>query len=231
MNRIRTIRAFTLLEVLVATVMIAILAVSLYGMLHTGIQIQRSATGSLAQARKVSLLMEILRQDVASILPPGGVLKGPFTGQSLVDGVNDAMMFYNTAQAVPDPNWTGNILEPVGDVQKVEIYCQPAEDGKSQLLLRRVTRNLLSPTMIEQQPEVLCPGIATFNLRYFNGTAWQNIWDSTAQDNNLPAAIEVSLQLADKSDQGVTHEHHITGVLLPMCGQKLSTQTIGTVNP
>lgn len=231
MNKIRTIKAFTLLEVLVATVMIAVLAVSLYTMLHTGIQIQRSATGSLAQTRKVGLLMEILRQDVASILPPGGVLKGPFTGQSLVDGINDAMTFYNTAQAVPDPNWKGNILELTGDVQKVEIYCQPADEGKSQVLVRRVTRNLLSPTMVEQQPEVLCRGIASFNLRYFDGTAWQNIWDSTVQNNNLPAAIEVSLQLADKSDRGAAHGPRITGVLLPMCGQKLSTQTIGSVNP
>ena len=230
MNKIRTIKAFTLIEVLVATVMMAILAVSLYTMLRTGIQIQRSVTGSLAQTRKVSLLMEILRQDVASILPPGGVLKGPFTGQSLVDGVNDAMMFYNTAQAVPDPNWTGNILEPVGDVQEVEIYCQPAEDGKSQVLLRRVTRNLLSPTMVGRQPEVLCRGIASFNLRYFDGTAWQNIWDSTVQNNNLPAAIEVSLQLADRSDRGAAQGLRITGVLLPMCGQKLSTQTIGAGN-
>jgi prepilin-type N-terminal cleavage/methylation domain-containing protein len=230
MNKIRTTKAFTLIEVLVATVMIAILAVSLYTMLYTGFQIQQAATGSLAQMRKVSLLMDSLQQDVASILPPGGVLRGPFIGQSFVDGVNDAMVFYNTARAVPDPNWTGNILELVGDVQEVEIYCNPAEDGKSQTLLRRVTHNLLSPTMVERQPEVLCRGIASFNLRYFDGTAWQNTWDSTVQGNNLPAAIEVSLQLADKSDRGVAHGPRIIGLLLPMCGQKLSTQTIGAVN-
>jgi hypothetical protein len=43
--------------------------------------------------------------------------------------------------------------------------------------------------------EVLCRGVRSFTLRYWDGYTWQDVWDSTQVDNMLPAAVEARLEL------------------------------------
>jgi hypothetical protein len=37
--------------------------------------------------------------------------------------------------------------------------------------------------------------VRSFNLRYFDGSTWQDSWDSTQLDNMCPTAVEVTLEL------------------------------------
>ena len=56
-------------------------------------------------------------------------------------------------------------------------------------------RNLLASTIPEPVTETLCRQVVSFNLRYFDGSAWHDSWDSTTNDNALPAAVEVQLSI------------------------------------
>ena len=53
-------------------------------------------------------------------------------------------------------------------------------------------------------------GVDAITFRYFNGTAWQDTWDSTTEDsatgltNNLPRAIKLELQLHNENSAAGT---------------------------
>lgn len=53
----------------------------------------------------------------------------------------------------------------------------------------------------------IVPEVMEFALRYFNGTAWSEQWDSVAQ-HGLPVAIEISLRLRsfDETDSPVVND-------------------------
>jgi hypothetical protein len=55
--------------------------------------------------------------------------------------------------------------------------------------------NLLSPSQVDPQVEVLCRRVTSFGVRYFDGTLWQEEWDSTTLGDVLPAAVQVVLQV------------------------------------
>jgi hypothetical protein len=53
----------------------------------------------------------------------------------------------------------------------------------------------LAVSQVDPREEIICRGVAQFSLRYFDGSAWQTSWDSTQLDNQMPEAVEVTLQL------------------------------------
>jgi hypothetical protein len=60
--------------------------------------------------------------------------------------------------------------------------------------------------------EIVCRGVSSFNVRYYDGTDWQDSWDAyntnytTDSSNNvvpqLPAAVEITLELDRKNEDG-----------------------------
>jgi hypothetical protein len=143
--------------------------------------------------RKAELALELLGEDIRCAVVPSGVLAGPFVG---LDGLDDrghdadSLVFYCTTSS-PEP------AEGIGDIKKIELACEPSDDGTTQVLVRLITTNLQAPRTVEPVVEVLGRGIFGFNVRYFNGSDWEDNWDSTTVDNTLPCAIEVTLQLDD----------------------------------
>jgi type II secretion system protein J len=218
-------RAFTLLEMLVATALVAILACSLYASLGIAFKARRSALAAIEPVRKADLAVDLLAEDLRCAVVPKGVLAGPFVGEDGLDTVGrdaDLLVFYTTTNS-PEP------AVGVGDIKKVELGCEPAADGRTQVLVRLVTTNLLAPKEPEPVREILCRGVFAFNLRYYNGTEWLDSWDSTVEDNTLPYAIEVVLQLEEGRQELNGGGHRITRVILVPCGVMPTdaTQIIG----
>jgi type II secretion system protein J len=188
-----TFRAFTLLEVLIATALVAVLAGSLYASLSIAFRSQRVAQKAVGPTRTADLTMELVAEDLRSAVVPNGVIAGTFVGvDSTGDNGHEADdLVFCTTNPSPEPD------EGIGDVKKVEFVCENAEDGRSQILVRLITSNLLAPLTLEPQREVICRDVYSFNLRYFDGSDWLDTWDSTAENNVLPTAVEVTLQLVD----------------------------------
>jgi len=196
-------RAFTLLEMLLATTIVALLAGSLYAALTTALKARRTALASVDGVRKVNTTMELLRTDLLAAVPPRATLSGSFVGQAgggLSGTISDGLTF---SAAVTDvlPG-TG-----VGDIKKIEYACQTSTSGTMDLV-RRVTTNLLAQATVEPKEEMLCRGLTSFTLRYYDGTAWAAEWDST-KTNALPTAVEVTLGLGDATT---------TRIMLIPCG-------------
>lgn len=217
-------RGFTLLELLIALAMAAALMLPLYQTLRTAYKAKASAEAAMIPSRTSELAMEFLRMDIESALPPAPnspgyatdststtaavapaastssttpvSLAGSFIGLDSQDdrGHNgDDLTFYTTSDG-PE-HVAGD-----GEIKMVELTILVPPGTGDHVLVRRVTRNLLAPQSVVPDDEVICRHVASFNLRYYDGTDWQDSWDSTQQTNELPVAVEVTLELEPPAD-------------------------------
>jgi type II secretion system protein J len=186
-------RAFTLLELMLALIIVAALVPVLYDSLRVGFREKAAAEAAVEPVRSMEIAMDLLRQDLGDAVAPSAStssLEGPFEG---TDGKDDRgcdaddLQFYSMAESpVHDTN--------NGEIKSIELAVVTAPNGQH-VLIRKVIRDLISDQAPNPDVEVICRGIDGFNLRYFDGTAWTDTWDSTAEDNTLPAAVEVTLTL------------------------------------
>ena len=110
----------------------------------------------------------------------------------------------------------------------VEFACEADEDGPGMVLLRRVTRNLLATRVEDPEAEVLCRGVRSFDLMYYDGTDWQEDWDSAAHDNTLPLAVLITLELLPEDGDPADTENDgyvVSRVFMLACGLAGAEQT------
>jgi len=206
---------FTLLEMVVATAMVAVLAGSLYASLYTALKARRQALGLCDDVRRTHAALDFLQADLESAVVPNGVLAGAFEGVAPDQTSTDEpfLSLHNLA------NDSGS---GAGGIQLVEYSIEPSSDGADRLLVRRVTRNLLATQETDPPAEVICRGIQQVTVNYFDTTAWQQEWSSGDQDNVLPKAVEIILAIQSFSlDQPVLASRL---VVIP-CGQGIADET------
>lgn len=212
---------FTLLEMLVATALFAVLAGSLYASLHIAFKARDSATAALDPARRLELALNLLEQDLRSAMIPKGILAGSFTGLDGKDASGNEsdclVLCCTTSEAA---------YQGAADVKKVELSCEQSAQAGEQVLLRRITNNLLSPRTLEPRVEVICRSVRAFNLRFFDGLDWQDIWDAGAYDNTLPPAVEVTIEINTNRPTRQAGIYRMSRIILIPCGTAASTTTV-----
>lgn len=224
---------FTLLEMLAATAMVALLAGSLYVSLRVAFKARRTAVVAVEDVRRSNQTLDLFKADLESAVIPvtNSLLAGPFVGTSgggmmgaplgAAGGAgSDQLSFYATAMDIePGPG--------VGDVKKIDYSCELAGTPPQLSLIRWVTTNLLAPTTPVPKQEILCRGLRSFVLRYYDGFGWQESWDSTAQGSALPMAVEVDIEWdASLKDSGAATRNgpraagpRLSHVIWIPCGQ------------
>ncbi|UCG50372.1 MAG: GspJ family type II secretion system protein [Phycisphaerales bacterium] len=185
---------FTLLELLVAMTLMMVAASCLYTALYTGFKARRSATTAVEPTSLAINAIELLKQDVYGVLPPTGVLAGSFVGvdSTGIKGVDaDSLEFYTTHIYSDSDN-------PAGGLGKIELLLEEDTDEgrEGYRLVRRVITSLLAPRAVEAEEQILCRNVTSLNLRYFDGENWLDEWDSTADSNSLPRAVEIDIQIS-----------------------------------
>ena len=105
-----------------------------------------------------------------------------------------------------------------GDVKNVELTTMPTPDGRDTVLVRKVIRNLLSETATPNPDvEVICRGVTGFALQYYDGAEWVPTWDSTQEDNTIPAAVQVTLTLTRPDVNGANKSFRFVRVYPLSC--------------
>jgi prepilin-type N-terminal cleavage/methylation domain-containing protein len=197
--------AFTLLELLVAMVLMVVVASCLYTALYTGFRAYHSSLSAVEPTLQAINAIELLKEDIDGVLPPSGTLAGAFTGidSGGARGVDaDSLTFYTTHIYNVDDTTNDKLL--VGGLGQVELLLEDDPNSKdgTYLLVRRLTTNLLAPKTAVATEQVLCRQVASLNLRYFDGSGWVDDWDSTADANSLPLAVEIDIQIAHNDKKG-----------------------------
>jgi general secretion pathway protein J len=182
---------FTLIEVLLALMISALVLIVISSVFAGALHLQESAAANLDQSLPVERAMTLMRRDLKNAVAPGGLLAGPLQSGSLEGGVDasDGIQIYTTT-GLMTPN------QPWGEIQKVTYGLQSAADSTNsgKELVRTVTRNLLSTGSEDEDDQFLASGVESLNFSYFDGANWLDTWDDTTQ-TNLPIAVRVSVQL------------------------------------
>jgi type II secretion system protein J len=228
-HQIRRARAsaFTLLELLVAMAMVAILAVSLYASMQITFRAQKRADAAVDPPRTAQIAMDMIQQDLTNAVSPGGQLAGNFEGTAGSDDRGheaDDINFYSTTESPQH-------ADANGEIKNIELTVITPTNSSDHLLVRRVTRNLLSLNSVATpDPEFVCDHVNSFTAQYYDGTNWNTTWDSTAEDNTLPVAVQVTLNLdrADSTAAGGIQTYSYTRVFPIPCS---TAEFDSAVNP
>jgi prepilin-type N-terminal cleavage/methylation domain-containing protein len=197
-------RAFTLMEVMLALAVSAIVLAAIGGVFFSAIRLRERTVALLDETSPLDRALASLRRDLKGALPPGGVLAGDFKigllSSGLVQGYG--LQFYTTTGAISD-------RAPWGDVQEV-IYQLRAPLGRAagagQELIRTVTRNLLATVVQDTDDQLVLGNVRSLEVACYDGTQWRDTWDTSLGDTNLPSALRVRIQLAQEATADFRNE-------------------------
>jgi type II secretion system protein J len=213
---------FTLIEVLFAVLIFSIVLVAIHTVFYSAVHLRNKAVQAFDQMLPLNQALAVIRQDLAGIVVPGGVLCGAFVTQGQSDTNLLSPGFYTTSGTLAED-------QPWGEVQKVNYYLADSTNqvaGKD--LFRSVSRNLLPVSEEAIENQRLMSGVDELVLWFYDGTQWREAWDSTVDDPPLPYAIKVQLFLTPGTNQPITAQQLPVELIVPLIettGTNQSTQT------
>lgn len=183
---------FTLLEVLIAVVLLGILTAALYGSYFGVIQARDRASSGMESRRELGATLDLIRREVSSALP----VRAADKRLRLV--VEDRDNF-----GTPSSTLELTTLAPPAGQSRSEsgivavTYRMVEKDKKS--TLTRQERDLSSEegtTSAYPQMEQ----ISSFLVECYDGSKWVKSWD-TAINNTLPKRVRVTVQVEEEGKQ------------------------------
>ena len=200
----RKIRAFTLIELILAVGVAAIVLFAINAVFFSALHLREVTTNAVDEATPVEQVFSVMRRDLQCVVTPNPTaissLCGDFkTGNVASLGVADmvnAELFTATGAL--------HESEPWGDIQRVTYGLKNAPGGGKDLI-RSVTRNLLSGTTPDVEEQWLLGGVENIQFQCFDGAQWYDEWDTTSLSSvntNLPTAVRVRLQMSARNGGG-----------------------------
>jgi general secretion pathway protein J len=198
-------KGFTLLEILIAIAILAVIATMVYASFDASIKVMDRVDRDADIYRQARLILTRLSEDLSMAYKPKGNVppkatmcqfEGQFEGQDgVVDGrAQDTLQLTSLSHLryLPD--------EPASDLNLIEYSLEAEPEGKGWALLRREEANLCSLSGTGDGQLVMGEGIHSFNLRYFDGKtkAWLDRWDPASQ--GLPWVVEIEIQFQESGD-------------------------------
>ncbi len=219
----RPARAFTLIEVLLAVSVFAIVLIAINTVFYSALRLRATTARVLDQSAPLQQTLIVLRRDLHGAVPPGGVLAGDFksglVSSTITMAQYNGIEFYTTTGTLTDG-------APWGDLQRVSYQLkEPANrtTARGKDLIRSVTRNLLATMTQESDDRWLMGDVESLDFDCFTGTDWRNSWDTSLGDTNLPTAVRVRIQLA--ADRPATQNQQPLEMIVPLVSQSRTNQT------
>ncbi len=213
------LRAFTLLELLLAILVFAIVLGAIHVVFFSALKLRNKTSETIERSLPLQQTLSIMKRDLANLSPPGGTFSGALQSTPTVSPTSGASTNATSGSNMADSQNRGNGPEfytavgivddnaPWGEIERVSYYlAQPTNNAPGMDLYRSVTRNLLPVMQGQPEDQFLMSGVDSIKFEYYDGNAWQDTWDSTQVDsatglaNNLPSAIKVELLLHPDSN-------------------------------
>ena len=199
-------KAFTLIEMLLAVAICAIVLVAINGVFATAVHLRDKTSQVVEEALPVTRALDILRRDLKGALGPGGYLAGDFKCGAQAMGARMGLSGEAGNAGLDFCTSTGAISDkaPWGDIQEVfyELKAPTDRNQAGMELVRCINRNLLATTTQTPEIQFLMDKVQTLQFDCYDGTQWRNTWDTSAGDTNLPVAVRVRIQLVSKQGEG-----------------------------
>jgi general secretion pathway protein J len=190
-------RGFTLVEVLLATALVTVIAAMVFGSLHLSTLAIESARSTAAREQMLRSTLRIMAEELtASVSNP----IGPWVGiNSTQEGQPaDTVAFLTLGQ------FRG--VESSQESELVRIVYTREGDR----LLRFIRRNLYGLTDEGLDQLELAKRVKEFNVRYYDSraNAWADEWDGRAR-NAPPTAVLIELTLTQDNDEPRTYRQWV----------------------
>lgn len=215
-------RGFTLLELLIATAVSAVVLLVIQTTYFGALRLHNSTHERIAEDLVVQRALAIVRRDLAGLMLPGGTL----TGQLQSENYSSTLAAPAGERITPDfvtnsgriDGWT-----PYSEAQRVAYYLAPAGPGeRGQNLVRAVTRNLLPVQEEMPEEQVVLGGVESAAILFYDGYAWVDTWDSEAT-STLPSGVRFSLVLAPR--EGMAAAGSPIELVVPIMATTTTSQT------
>ncbi len=211
-------RGFTLIEMLVAIAIFALLMISVYQTFDQGLRAYRIVEESRELNETARLVLERIQDDLESAAiftdDPNMVMIGE-DGTGAAGRPTDRLVFATLNHLALDPN------APESDLAEVEYQIRPDPETRAPLLTRREKPYLDDDHEQGGVLTILSDKVLALNFRYFDGSeTLEERWDARARGDQLahdqgqtlsdevntgvlPQAVETTLVLADAGGREV----------------------------
>jgi len=189
---------FTLIEVLISTMIFAVLVTAISSVLYSALHLRDDAQTNSELQERLSLTNTIMKRDFINLVAPQEGLAQDLLCESAGRGSNniDHLECY-TASGIINQN------QPFGEIQGIQYlltdqYQSHEKEGFE--LVRFIYRNLLSNT--EEQPTHirLLDEVQSLDFQFYDGESWFDSWDSSEQDPPMPKAIQTRITFVSNSE-------------------------------
>ncbi len=191
---------FTLLEILIATAVSAIVLLVVQGVFFSALRLRHTTDRRIDEDRPLQRTLDIVAADLRGLCVTGGTLTGEFQTDS------DFGLFTSASEGNPiGPTFTtttGRIdaRTSFSEVQRINYrLLSDANANESYTLLRVVDRNLLTTNYEDPFEEVLLHHVSDAGFEYFDGTYWTDSWDSSTS-GSVPTAVRFWVQVVPDDD-------------------------------
>ena len=193
-------RAFTLIEVMIAMAVFAIVLAAVNGIFWGALRLRNKSVESIDAAMPKERALAIIRNDLENIVPPNGRFFQAFTTVGATTNAYGMPVNNMPGQNSPEFTTTGGAIDDNtlwGDVQRVSYSLQiSTNNSASKDLYRTVKRNLTPSVQLGGDQQPILSGVQSILFYYHDGSIWKETWDSTNEALILPRAIKVQLQMA-----------------------------------
>ena len=202
---LRTKTGFTLVEVLLALAICAIVLVAINAVFATAVRLRDRTTAGIDANLPVERTLDVLTRDLKGTGGPRGFLAGDFKCGAQAMGTTMGMSGEAGVAGLDFITDTGVIRDnlPWGDLQEV-LYELKAPSDRTQAgmdLVRCVNRNLLATTTQTPDIQPLMSHVESIDFDCYDGSQWRNSWDTGNGDTNLPTAVRIRIHQTAQSGE------------------------------
>jgi type II secretion system protein J len=193
--------AFTLVEMILAIGVAAIVLIAVNAVLFTALHLRDVVTSSVDAATPLDQATAFLRRDLQCVVTPTNGTSKVLSGSFRVGTINSSGIAEPVAIEMYTADGALSESAPWADIQRVTYELKNSTDTSGRRdLYRTVSRNLLStsPTP-DVQDQLMLSGVEDVKFYCYDGSQWQSTWDtsdSTTLYTNLPLAVRVDIQMA-----------------------------------
>ena len=209
---------FTLVELLVALVLVSVVVGGIVAAFSTSLTTWRLAQKSADLAQEARTILGLVARDLrAASLGPADSPTGVFiTEETGLRFTTSSAILNRLTYSTFEPTETASEY-PVSDQADVK-YFQLGGSDTLRAGFYRVERFLppyddydVEEIFEPGERDLVSPNVSELNLRYFDGQAWSETWDTTQAEvaaHRLPWAVEVELHLRDPEKRDSEHVYH-----------------------
>ena len=186
---------FTLLEVMIAVVLLAILTAALYGSYFTVLKARERSAQGMEERRELGNTLDLLRREIDAARYIGGDKRFKFVVEDRDSFGRPASNLELTTLAPPPPVVGMGKESGVMDVQ----YTMVEKDDQHLILTRKEQDILLEVATVPAYPQM--ERISSFLVECSSdGSNWVRSWD-TALNGGMPKFVRITVQVAEQDGQ------------------------------